>query len=264
MAIIRLDTHAHLYDSYSLLTWGRSAVANLQDGKQHVTPAVIVVDRQGQDSFMRLQRESSEWHELCEGRAGIYHSVDADLIVIRGAQYVAQERIEVLGLGCFREDLEGKPAEEIVSAVRDAGGIACLPWSPGKWLGARGVVVRGFLERYTPQVLSVGDVAIRSSLGPPSSLLTRARALGYRVFLGSDPLPFSGEELLVGSFGQELEVESNDSKEGLAGKLLERLRDPLCKLSPCGRRNSLSRALRRFMVSNVSRHRYSSSPSTRD
>jgi hypothetical protein len=253
MAIVRLDAHAHLYDSYELPSWSSAAVKNLRGGDLHVAPVVIVVDRAGQDSFARFRREPSGWREVCEGRVGIYQTADSDLTVIRGAQYVAQERIEVLGLGCFRSDLEGRCAGEIVSAIRDAEGIPCLPWSPGKWLGARGAEVRKLLDRYTPQELSVGDVAIRSSLGPPSSLLARARALGYRVFHGTDPLPFNGEESLVGSFGQEIEIDGNYSTDLLAKNVLERLRDPGCRFVTCGQRNGAIQAFRRFVVSNLSR-----------
>jgi hypothetical protein len=255
MATVRLDAHAHLYDSYALPKWVGAAVHNLQGREMHGVPAVVVVDREGQDSFARFRREPSSWDEVCEGRAGIYDGVDGELMVIRGAQYVAQEKIEVLGLGCFRSDLEGKYAGEIMSAVRDAGGVPCLPWSPGKWLGTRGEVVRTLLEQSTPQELSVGDVAIRSRFGPPSSLLARARALGYRVFHGTDPLPFGGEEDLVGSFGQEIEIEGSYSTDLLAEKVLERLRDPGCRLVTCGRRNGVAQAFRRFIASNVSRPR---------
>lgn len=253
MSIVRLDAHAHLYDSYELPRWSSAAVKNLRGGDLHVVPAVIVVDREGQDSFVRFRREPSVWHEVCEGRVGVYQAIDGELIVMRGAQYVAQERIEVLGLGCFRTDQEGKCAGEIVSAIRDAGGIPCLPWSPGKWLGARGAVVRKLLDQYTPQELSVGDVAIRSSLGPPSSLLAHARALGYRVFHGTDPLPFDGEESLVGSFGQEIEIDGNYSTDLLAKNVLEQLREPACRLVSHGRRNGAIQAFRRFVVSNVYR-----------
>lgn len=255
MAIVHLDAHTHLYDSYVLPRWASAAVRNLRGGARDIAPVVIVVDREGQDSFERFRREPSGWHEVCEGRAGIYQGLDGDLLVIRGAQYVAQEKIEVLALGCFRGELDGAYAREIVSAVRDAGGVPCLPWSPGKWLGTRGGVVRTLLQQYTPQELSVGDVAIRSSLGPPSSLLARARTLGYRVFHGTDPLPFDGEESLVGSFGQEIEIEGSYSTELLVEKVLEGLRGPGCRFAPYGRRNNAIQAFRRFVVSNLSRPR---------
>ncbi len=255
MAIVHLDAHAHLYDSYVLQRWASAAVHNLRGGARDIAPVVIVLDREGQDSFERLRREASGWYEVCEGRVGIYQGVDGDLLVMRGAQYVAKEKIEVLALGCLRVGLEGTCAGEIVSAVRDAGGVPCLPWSPGKWLGARGEVVRKLLEQGTPQDLSVGDVAIRSRFGPPSRLLARARALGYRVFHGTDPLPFDGEEALVGSFGQEIEIDGSCSTDLLAEKVLERLRDPGCRLVTCGRRNGVAHAFRRFIASNVSRPR---------
>jgi hypothetical protein len=113
--------------------------------------------------------------------------------------------------------------------------------------------VKRLLEQDTPQDLSVGDVAIRSSLGPPSSLLARARTLGYRVFYGSDPLPFDGEEALVGSFGQEFEIEGSCSIDLLAEMVLERLREPGYRFAPYGRRNCATQAFRRFVVSNISR-----------
>jgi hypothetical protein len=253
MTIVRLDAHAHLYDFYALSAWCTAAVSGLQGGDRKVAPAVVVVDRDGQDSFARFRREAPGWAEVCDGRAGICKVGPSELIVIRGAQYNAQERVEVLGLGCIRADLEHKPAAEILSRINASGGLPCLPWSPGKWLGARGEIVRRLLEQGSPSELVVGDVAIRSVCGPRSSLLAHARTLGYRVLFGTDPLPLNGEETLVGSFGQELEVGVKSTSEELAQEVLNRLLDPMLTPASWGKRNGPLTALKRFVLSNVSR-----------
>jgi hypothetical protein len=255
MAIVRLDAHVHLYDLYSLSAWTSAAVRGLRREDSGVVPLVIVVDREGQDSLERFRREATGWTELCEGRAGVYQVEHGELLVIRGAQYVAKERVEVLGLGCFRGDLERKPAEEILASIRESGGVPCLPWSPGKWLGARGKVIRRLLEEGDPRTFVVGDVAIRAVTWPRSSLLARAQALGYRITLGTDPLPFKGEERLVGSFGQEFEVQSDGSKDVLVRGVLDQLSNPRCQATEWGRRNPVLTALERFVASNVPRAR---------
>jgi hypothetical protein len=159
----------------------------------------------------------------------------------------------VLALGCDRSAQDRSPIEDTLNAVKTAGGIPCLPWSPGKWLGARGGLIRRILQNRDPADLLVGDVAIRSTCGPPSSLLAYARRLGYRVVRGTDPLPRRSDQALVGSFGQSFEVKGSQSTSDLVPAVLSCLCDRGCALIECGHRNSPLKALVRFVSSNLLR-----------
>ena len=206
--VLRIDPHAHLYDTYSAKEWCEAAFRNLGGG-DGVYPAVVVVDRDGQDSLARLRDEVpsfGEWHDLWDGKAGRVNLDAGALMVIQGVQYVANERIEVLGLGVERVVEDRLAASEYVARIGELGGLACLPWSPGKWLGARGEVVRRLLDATPPTALTVGDIALRARLAPPSSILQYAREKGFSVLSGSDPLPRVQDQCLVGSLGCEVRV----------------------------------------------------------
>lgn len=204
MEALNIDPHAHLYPSYSAQRWCEAALRNLGSGG-----IVVVVDRKGQDSLARLSEEVGQfatWSNLPAGLGGIIEWPDQEsLVVVQGVQYVANERIEVLGLGVGRLCDDGECAENLLASIADSGGVPCLPWSPGKWLGKRGAVVRGLLERHNPRDFVVGDISVRSSLGPYSPLLARAKRLGYQVVCGTDPLPRAEDQALVGSFGMALQ-----------------------------------------------------------
>jgi hypothetical protein len=216
---MRIDFHAHLYDSYQVQSWCQAAIANFQL-RPGVGGVLVVVDRQGQDSFARLKREVAEFGSFVERPTAQSNSEqallaeivvqDKTLYIVRGVQYVSAERLEVLGLGVARSIADGRPVAELIKIITQQGGIPCLPWSPGKWLGSRGKVVARALKEGHGTSLTFGDIAIRSRVGPPSTLLSRARRAGFPVVCGTDPLPRKQDCGLVGSYGLEF---------GLAGAL---------------------------------------------
>ncbi len=248
---LRIDTHAHLYDDYSVKEWCLAAFRNL-GGDDGGAPVVFVMDRHGQCSLERLRREVpafAEWHDLWDGRAGMVRLGNGSLLVVQGVQYVTSERIEVLGLGVERAFPDGAPAAECISRIVELGGLACLPWSPGKWLGSRGKVVRTILNTCPARGLFVGDISIRSQFGPPSSLLRYARKRGVPVLFGTDPLPPKSDEDLVGSFGTQIALQRSHQEVmrswgDLKGEILSAV-----KISRWGARNSPLRATRRFISS---------------
>lgn len=251
--VVRIDPHAHLYDSYSAREWCSAALRNLGGGDTDGS-IVIVVDRDGQDSLARLREEVpsfGEWRDIWDGKAGVASLGTGSLTVIQGVQYVANERIEVLGLGVERVAPDRLAASEYIARIGELGGLACLPWSPGKWLGKRGEVVRRILDSTAPTALTVGDISLRARLTPPSPILRYATKKGFSVLCGTDPLPRSQDEGLVGSLGCEVRI---DRHRGEGDLLWEDLK--LSLLSPAhvqewGRRNSPAVALTRFVSSIV-------------
>lgn len=246
MATVRFDPHGHLYDSYSLKRWAEAAIVNLSKHGDDTLPVVFVLDREGQDSFSRFRREVPQlghWEESPDGRSGYITTIAGKLLVIRGVQYVSKENIEVLGLGVSRRVADGAPAADLIQMIFEEGGVPCLPWSPGKWLGKRGRLVRRLLESHTPKSLTVGDIAMRTFFGPPSPLLRFARGQGFSMLYGTDPLPRKGDEQLVGSFGRAI-------KRLPEGELVPAILESLFKgaeaLRTCGRRNTPWRAAIRY------------------
>ena len=247
MFTVRFDPHAHLYDCYSLRKWVEAAVSNLTKDAKEILPVVFVLDREGQDSFARFRREvpqMGDWEECSDGRSGYITTIRGKLLVIRGVQYVSREKIEVLGLGVSRRIADGAPAADLIELILEEGGVPCLPWSPGKWLGKRGRLVRSLLESHTPKNLTVGDISMRTFFGPPSSLLRFARGQGYSMLYGTDPLPRKGDQTLVGSFGRAI-------KKLPEGELIPAILESLFKgaeaLRTCGRRNTPWRAAIRYL-----------------
>ncbi len=257
MPIVRIDPHAHLYDTYSLFEWVSAAIRNLAGGADTYR-MVVIVDRAGQDSFARFRQERaifSGWHEIPAAAGFSSESLiarvlteDGSLTVIRGVQYVTEERIEVLGLGVVRTIQDGAPCEAVVESIIKACGIPCIPWSPGKWLGNRGAIVVQMLESYSPNELVFGDIAMRSRLGPPSTILSRARRAGYLVLPGTDPLPGVSDSRLVGSYGAEVEIPQPLLEDTCPTRLLRYFLSNSAKVRVWGHPNQALRAIRRFIA----------------
>jgi hypothetical protein len=263
MVTVRVDTHAHLYDEYPLREWCDAAARNLAL-RDRICGVVIVVDREGQDSFARFRAEANSFGQWREAPAAVGDGVseigllewsDHRLVIVRGVQYVSQERVEVLALGVGRSVPDGAPASELVDLIHQEGGVPCLPWSPGKWFGKRGCVVATILNEASPRALVLGDIAIRSLGLPPSGLLWKARRRGFPVLCGTDPLPRREDCSLVGSFGVcfSIEQEMPDVEMLFAELIRPALCGELCGelcgglVQQWGWRNSPIRAIRRFI-----------------
>jgi hypothetical protein len=255
VSLIRIDPHAHLYDCYPLVDWVDAAIRNLQGSVLNFSPNtelfVVVVDRIGQDCFARFRSEVHSFGAWSENSAqnpavlGVVTYNDRALRIIRGVQYVTAERLEVLGLGVVRTIDDGASFNETIEAVRASGGFPCIPWSPGKWLGARGVVVSNALDSYLPGELLLGDISMRSKFGPPSRILARAKRAGFTVIAGSDPLPRVADIELVGSYGVQFVFEGpSDQPQSVLESMLKNSND----LTAWGRPNFPILAIRRFIA----------------
>lgn len=262
--VFHIDCHAHLHPCFDIPVWLSYALQNLlsvDEDAERVVPVVIVVDRLGVSASEMLHAahkagtvsvESvlSDGSLLVAPRGGSFEG--KSLLVIPGVQVVSKEGIEILGLGKTSRPEERIASSEQVRHILSEGGLPCVPWSPGKWLGRRGKVVHALFDIFGPHQITVGDISIRSAWGPPSPLLAHARSSGFPVLYGSDPLPFAGEEKFAGSFGVALKGDSV-SATGVVSWILERLRDPSKIDGISGSRNAPSVALRRFLRSNLHR-----------
>ena len=255
MPLIRLDPHVHLYDCYSIRDWVAAAIRNLRP-EPGICAGVIVVDRAGQDSFARLRREVpqfGEWEDLPDSGSASPSAALGKLVyggqslfIIPGVQYVTAERLEVLGLGVKRTIDDGHNSEQTVRQIQLSGGIACFPWSPGKWCGARGKVVENLRARYRPGEVVFGDISMRSGFGPPSRVLSRARRDRFSILPGSDPLPRVSDVVLVGSYGVEFSTSLAPDQPGWLSAGLGVLQNACEEVRVWGRPNGALTALKRF------------------
>jgi len=201
------DTHVHLYPGYDLALALASLAANL--GR---TPAGaragFFAERHDCHMFAalrgdpaRLSRDGFEIRQFSDPGVLLVAAAGTPPVhLFAGRQIATAERIEILALLAPEAPRDGLPAERAVAAILETGGVPVLGWSPGKWWLGRGRLVRALLERFGADSLLLGDTALRPDFSPEPSIMRAARRRGVRVIAGSDPLPFAGEERLLGSY----------------------------------------------------------------
>ena len=206
---LAVDAHAHLYPTHRLEAWLDAALANLArfDDGASVERAVVLADTARAEGYRRLARAGALASvEIARSRDPAPPILRIDhrgerLHVLPGRQVVTRERLEVLALGTAASLPDGLDLAGALAAAREAGALAVLPWSPGKWLGGRGRLVAAALERCSRDELLVADSALRPRGWPLPRLLRRARRRGISLIAGSDPLPAAGEEVHAGRYG---------------------------------------------------------------
>ena len=207
-----VDGHIHLYPAYRPGLALRRLVDNLRElaGPPSASVAIGLLAESARCRF---------YDEICRRRAGLQADgmtvtmgpEDGSLVVARdglpagflvaGRQIVTRERLEVLALTLDHTIPDGQPLREVVAAVRSAGGVPVLSWSPGKWFAARGRIVADLLASSPPDSFLIGDTGLRPTCWPLPELMQTADRLGFRRIAGSDPLPFAGEEAWLGTYG---------------------------------------------------------------
>lgn len=219
--LIAADTHAHLYPCHGTGAALGHLLRNLRRHAGDRSDTVFVgclVERSDCHAFRSLRdaRLAADGFEPWKARGpaaieALHQGGGASLILLAGRQIITSERLEVLALVTEDEFPDGLPAEEAIRRVAAGGGIPVLPWSPGKWFGARGRVVRSLFERFGPAGILAGDTTLRPLGWGEPGLMRRAREDGHRVVAGSDPLPFRGEERRWGQYATLMESRAWDA-----------------------------------------------------
>lgn len=209
--LIICDTHVHIYRTYDLRRAFDAAYSNLgahAPAGQAWRGMLFLTERSDCTFFRELTAQTHPGFsvETIDPR-GLVRLTTEDrrsLYVIAGRQTRSTERLEVLTLGSdipFDDDLAFVDLMQRVEeeATRDGLRIV-LPWSPGKWRGRRGALIREYLGRCDPRIVCVGDTALRPDSTPLPSIFRLAEARGIVVVAGSDPLPLAGEESMIGRY----------------------------------------------------------------
>lgn len=207
-----IDAHVHYYSAYDTQRFLDAASAGFANEAEGAEVRVLFMAESAADNwFAGLQEPASlahtNWQRFTTGEPQTLRlerqSDDAQLLVIAGHQVVTAENIEVLTLGMSAKLPDGQPAAEVVKASLAAGAMPLLPWGFGKWLGARGELVDSLLGEFGTRLL-LGDNSGRLAGTKTPALLSFGAAKGHCLLPGSDPLPMSGEEQKVASFGSFL------------------------------------------------------------
>lgn len=199
------DTHIHLYPCYDR----NRALAQLQSSLQGIDQSAyhlaFLAERFDCSVFSELAsaEQSGAWRVQKisnQDNVLLLESQDTALYLFAGRQIVTRERIEILALTTDTRIPDGLTAPETVESVLREGALPVLAWAPGKWMFTRKQVVKDLLTRFAPDELLLGDTSLRPTIWPEPFLMREARKKGFKIVAGSDPLPFAGEEAMMGRF----------------------------------------------------------------
>jgi hypothetical protein len=248
------DTHVHIYPVHDAAMQIESAYANLarlrEPGSADFSAALLLTERTDCHFYRDLKSGLS-----CPERFGpvessapgcltLRHRKDGwSILLFSGRQIVTAEGIEVLALVTEQNFPDGRSIGAVIDAIRAAGGIPVLPWSPGKWSGRRGDIVRA--QIVASGLLLAGDIAMRPCGLPAPAIMKTARRLARPIVAGTDPLPFAADAAQTGTYG--IASRSFDAR-----RPVDSLRAILASgdFTIVGRRNSLGVSAIRWLRNN--------------
>ena len=238
------DTHLHIYPFYDV---PRALDALLDNLNRHDSTAIKVgclterfdcdVYRQIREDATVLPRErfTVDATDKC---LEIRRSADgASVILLPGQQIITAENLEVLMLNAETRLAEGESAEKTVEQILDAGGIPVVAWGFGKWLGPRGKVVSALVDKYDRHQLAIGDSTMRPGGWPTPGPYRQGAQKGMKLVCGSDPLPFSGEEIRPGSYATAITTTTDETSVSTLFQNL--LSNDSIQCQPAGKRSSI-------------------------
>jgi hypothetical protein len=126
------------------------------------------------------------------------------ILLIAGHQFATREEIELLIFATRQRPADGQPLAALLSASAPLDSILVLPWGAGKWLGARGALIRSAIGQARQPSIWLGDSGNRPAFWPPLRVLPKTARERVGNFAGSDPLPLPGELDRIGSYGFSL------------------------------------------------------------
>jgi len=230
--MIYIDAHVHLHDSFHLISFFNHIEQNIQSilksptEPSRISCCMFLTEPFNANYFERIQNKDlaftrsgpnkpNGWRILSTSESVsmlVINGVGFRIFLIAGQQLQTAEGLEVLAVAPNYRVSEGKPLEQMISEVIEADGLAIIPWGFGKWMGRRGKVLRGILERSKPAEFFLGDNGGRPKFLPEPYLFRLAKQKSIRILPGSDPLPFPNEVNRAGSFGLLFKGEINRQK----------------------------------------------------
>ncbi|MCL7488544.1 MAG: hypothetical protein M8357_10275 [Desulfobulbaceae bacterium] len=207
------DTHVHIYPFYNL----RLALDTLRNNLSALAPdascMAFLAERHDCRFFKDFSLNAPEMLgprvevDVMDTVLRLREPGFRDLYIVAGRQIITIERIEILALMSDTIIDDNQPARQIVEQVRNNGGMPVLSWAPGKWFFERKQVVATLLKENKPGTLLLGDTTLRPLGWTMPVLMKQAVQQGFLLAAGSDPLPFSGEEAMMGRYAIRLETD---------------------------------------------------------
>lgn len=263
-SIVAADTHVHLYPCYNLELAFTSAGRNLgrlisgvSGNEANVSPikVLFLTERSDCHFFQRINELWPRTRQGGEAESVVVTTAEGDeIIVVAGRQIITAERLEVLALGCVSDFPDGRTVEDVISWVQaQPNGFPVLPWSPGKWFFRRGGVIERVIKGSGPGEVLLGDVTQRPLGWLEPLLMRKGRRKGLRVICGSDPLPFAGEETLIGSYGIVGKIDFDQERP--AAELKKALLKRETEFSNFGRRGDAITVARRLLQNSAAKRK---------
>jgi hypothetical protein len=232
---IIVDGHVHIHGCFDLKALFESAQHNFRNAASALdlgsqfSAVLLLTESHNANYFSSLRKRAMDkslvdgwrFQPTMEQESLIAISpAGFQLTIIAGRQIVTAERLEVLAVctnGLFDD---GGMASEVIDSVSAANGIAIVPWGFGKWTGRRKKVINRLMGNFAERPFHLGDNSGRISVWREPSQFGRARSQGQRIFRGTDPMPFPGQEKRVGSFGFSISGSFNRSTPTTSMRIL--------------------------------------------
>lgn len=245
------DTHVHVYPCYDIWQALHSLRKNLSYLDEQAVCMAFLAERSDCNFFSEFEKKVAgflstemEIHRL-DSVLHLQEPHYPDLYLFPGRQVVTRERIEILSLTVDPRIVDGLPAREVIEKIRRENGVPVLSWAPGKWFFKRKKVVQDILDVTPPGSLLIGDTTLRPTCWPRPLLMGRAVSKGFTIISGSDPLPFAGEEQVMGRYG--ISLDSDFDPDNPVESIRSLLSRPGLKTSLVGKRGGLLSTFRRLL-----------------
>ena len=257
------DAHVHLYPKYNLEKVILGSLNTLlcirKDKFPLPTFALFLTERSSENRFLDLLnfKSTNITATLVDGGLAIQFTQktsqgSVSVYVVSGKQLVSKERIEIHALGTTKTFVDGRSLQEIILNLKGEGMIPVLPWSPGKWMGERGRIIKKLIEGSAKGDLLLSDPAMRPCLFPSPPLFHLAAQKGIRTIFGTDPFPLPNEEKRIGQYATYTHAELSPSTPGKF--ISEIANNEGCHPQPAGHRLSpIKVAWRLFALSRSKR-----------
>jgi hypothetical protein len=243
------DTHVHLYETYDLDVAFSSALANLQRlqpaGADRTCLALLLAERHDCHAFEHLRQNPASAARATyrvkgtpdERALSVAAADGSSLYLVAGRQVATRERLEVLALLGDPGVRDGGDILDTIGRIAESGAVPVLAWAVGKWTGRRGGIVESVLRAVTPGQLLLGDSSMRPREWLVSRMFREAAERGFGIVGGTDPLPFAGQETVIGRYGIAADVFIDDGSP--IASLRDLLTGPADRMTLAGRRDSL-------------------------
>lgn len=244
------DTHVHIYPCYNIQQSLNRLRTNLSRLDRQAICVAFLAERSDchyYEAFKEntIELSSPDLEIRCLENALLFReNGHPDLYLFPGRQIITREKIEILSLTVDLKIKDGVLAQEVIELIRERDGLPVLSWAPGKWFFKRKKVVEKLLASNKPGSLLIGDTTLRPTCWPQPLLMKKAARKGFTIVSGSDPLPFAGEEQVMGHYGVSITCDFDEQDP--VGSIRSLLVQPGLKLPLAGKRGDLFSTLLRL------------------